>query len=420
MPERPPPHPTVEIRPITADELLAWQRHVARAFGNAPNDERVDRLLRPVIRYEDTLAAFDGDEIVATAHHEPAPVTLPGGRVLDCAGVTRVSVAPTHRRRGVLTAVMQHQLWQAYEAGNPLAALWASETPIYGRFGYGLATVHESYSVETHDAGFAWWSPDTGLEHRGSVRFMQDDLEVMRPLFEAYAASRPGGMPRLDYRWRAYMEDPPEERGGASPITRVVYTSEGGEQEGYAAYRLKSEWPDHLPRFTLTVLEFVALTPAASAALWRFLLSVDLVRVLEADDQPTDAVLPWLLSDFRRLKRRPSDGLYLRVLDPVRALEARTYAVADRLVLQLDDRFCPFADGRFALDAGPEGGHAQRTEADADLVLRPAALGSLLLGTERASVLGAAGLIEERTAGALARADEVFRSPVAPHCLNHF
>lgn len=418
MPDRPPPHPRVDIRPITPEELHAWQQHVARAFGRAPNDERVDRVLRPHMRYEDTLAAFDGDEMVATVHHEPAPITLPGGRVLPCAGVTRVSVATTHRRQGVLTAMMQHQLWQAYEQGNPLAALWASETPIYGRFGYGLATVHDSYSIDTRDAGFAWWTP----EGEGSVRFVpaSESVEVMRPIFEAYAATRPGGMPRLGYRWHAYTEDPPDERGGASPVNHVAYTAPDGTPEGYATYRLKPEWPEHIPAYRLTVPEIVALTPRASSALWRYLLTVDLVGIVEADDQPLDATLPWLLADVRRLKRRPSDGLYLRVLDPARALEARTYPVADRLVLQLEDRLCPWADGRFAVDAGPHGAHVTRTEADPDLVLHPAALGTLLLGTERASVLAAAGLMEERTAGALTRADEMFRSPVAPHCLNHF
>ncbi|MCK9485922.1 MAG: GNAT family N-acetyltransferase [Dehalococcoidia bacterium] len=418
MPDRPPPHPSVEIRPITAEELHAWQRHVARSFGRAPNDEHVDRLLRPHMRYEDSLAAFDGGEMVATAHHEPAPITLPGGRVLDCVGVTRVGVATTHRRQGVLSAMMQHQLWQAHEQSNPLAALWASETPIYGRFGYGLATVHDAYSIDTRDAGFAWWAPDT----EGSVRFLSatDAVEVMRPLFDVYATSRPGGMPRLPYRWHAYTEDSPDERGGASPMHYVAYTSPEGEREGYATYRLKSEWPDHIPAYRLTVDEMVALTPRASAALWRYLLSVDLVGVVEANDQPLDAALPWLLSDYRRLKRRPSDGLYLRILDPEVALTARTYPVADRLVLQLDDRLCPWADGRFALDAAPEGAHVARTDAVPDLLLRPAALGTLLLGTERASVLAAVGLIEERRPGALARADEMFRSTPAPHCLNHF
>ncbi len=418
MPDRPPPHPLVEIRPITSDELLDWQAHTARAFGRAPNHERVERFLRPNVRFEDTLAAFDGGEMVATAHHEPAPITLPGGAVMDCAGVTRVTVSPTHRRQGVLTTMMQHQLWQAHEAGNPLAALWASETPIYGRFGYGLASVHESYSIDTRDAAFAWWAPDT----RGSVRFLEAGTatEVLRPLFEAYAATRPGGMPRTDYRWRAFQEDPPDERGGASPLHYVAYASPDGEREGYAVYRLKSDWTEHIPAYRLTVAEMVALTTRASAALWRYLLTVDLVQTVEVDDQPVDAVLPWLLSDFRRLKRRPNDGLYLRVLDPQRALQARTYPAEGRLVLQLEDRFCPWAGGHVALEASPEGAHVAATDAAPDLVLRPAALGTLLLGTERASVLAAAGLIEERTDGALARADEVFRSPVAPHCLNHF
>ncbi len=408
----------IEIRPITADELIPWQRHIARAFGRAPDDARVERVLRPHIHYEDTLGAFDGDEIVGTAHHEPAPLTLPGGAVLPCAGVTRVSVASTHRRRGVLTEMMRTQLRQAYESGNPLAALWASESPIYGRFGYGLASIHETCSVDRRDAGFAWWAPDA----RGAVRFVstEDRHETLRPLFEAYAASRPGGSPRIGYRWDAYFEDAAEERGGASPLNAVLYESPTGEAEGYLLYRLKPDWPDNIPAYVLTADELVALTPTAYVELWRYLLSVDLVGTVEVHDQPVDAPIPWVVADFRRLKRRPADGLYLRVLDVPRALVARRYGAADRLALELDDAFCPWAAGRYVLDAGAEGAAVTRTEAEPDLVLRSAALGTLLLGAQRASVLAAVGLADERTPGALARADALFRVTAAPHCLNHF
>ncbi|MEX2031999.1 MAG: GNAT family N-acetyltransferase, partial [Dehalococcoidia bacterium] len=360
---------TIEIRPITPDELHAWQRHTARAFAATPNDERVDRLLRPTLRPEDTLAAFDGKEIVGTAHHEPAPITLPGGEVLACAGVTRVSVAPTHRRQGVLTRMMEQQLRQAYEAGNPLAALWASEASIYGRFGYGLATVHEEWTIDRREAAFAEWAPAP----QGRVRFLttEDAREVLPGIFEAYAVARPGGMPRMAYRWQNAFDDEPDERDGASPLTFVLYESPEGMPEGYAGYRMKGEWPDRLPAFKLQVQELVALGPAAEADLWRYLFSIDLVGEVSAHDQPVDAALPWMLADFRRIKRVPQDGLFLRVLDVPRALATRTYGTTDQIIIEIDDRVCEWASGRFALDGGPEGASVMRTDADPDLVLGP-------------------------------------------------
>lgn len=409
---------TIDIRPITSAELAAWQRHTARAFAATSNEERLERYLRPNVRLEDTLAAFDGDEIVGTAHHEPAPITLPGGAVLPCAGVTRVSVAPTHRRQGILARMMRHQLQQAYEAGNPLAALWASEAPIYGRFGYGLASVHEEWTIERDHGALAWWAP----EPAGRVRFLrlEEAREVIEPIFDAYASGRPGGMPRIGYRWEVLLADETSDREGASPLNLVLYESPAGEPTGYVAYRMKGEWPDRAPEFRLEVQELVALDAGAEAGLWRYLLSVDLVGVVSAHDLPVDATLPWLVSDFRRLKRVPQDGIYLRILDVPPALKARTYGAAGHLVLQVDDPTCEWAAGRYVLEADPERATVDRTDVEPDLVLLPAALATLLLGTIGASLLARAGLIEERTAGALQRADAMFASPIAPHALNHF
>ncbi|MEX2373226.1 MAG: GNAT family N-acetyltransferase, partial [Dehalococcoidia bacterium] len=368
--------------------------HTNRAFAGTPRDERVERVLRPNMVYGDALGAFDGDEIVGTAHHEEASITLPGGRSLDCPGVTRVSVSPTHRRQGVLTAVMRAQLALVHEQGAPLAALWASETPIYGRFGYGLATVHEAWKIDRDDTALASWAPPP----QGRVRFVEpeDAQATFRPLYDALAASRPGGMRRIDYRWEAYLEDPEHEREGASPLNLVVYESPEGVHEGYAWYRMKGAWPENVPHFTLNVGEFVALTPEAELGLWRYLFGIDLVGTIEAHDQPLDAALPWVLADFRRLARRPSDGLYVRVLDVPAAFEARTYAAADRLVLSVDDPTCEWVTGRYALETGPEGAAVTRTEEDADLAMHPAALATVLFGAQPASVLGRAGLIEER------------------------
>jgi len=408
----------IEIRPITDDELHQWALHTNRAFAGTPNPDRVDRLLRPNIRYEDTLAAFDGSELVATAHHEPTPLTLPGGQTLPCAGVTRVSVAPTHRRRGILRRVMETQLRQAYETGNPLAALWASETPIYGRFGYGLATIHEAWTIDRRDADFAWWAP----EQRGRVRFLQLDeaREALPAMFEEYASMRPGGMIRNNYRWAGIWENDEWGSTAEKPLNIVVYESESGEREGYAGYRMKGEWPDGVPTYKLNVQECVGLTPTAEVELWRYLLNVDLVSTVNIDDRPTDSALPWLMSDIRRLKRAPRDGIYLRVLDVPRALESRTYGAEGRLTFQVNDPTCEWVDGCYALEATSDGASVTRTDEAAELVMHPAALGSMLLGTQSATVQARAGLIEERVEGALQRADALFRTDVAPLCLYHF
>jgi predicted acetyltransferase len=168
------------------------------------------------------------------------------------------------------------------------------------------------------------------------------------------------------------------------------------------------------------VSEVVALTSDAEIGLWRYLLSVDLVGTVTVSEQPLDAALPWALADFRRIERRQRDGLHLRVLDIPRAFEARAYLGSDRLVFEVPDDFLPETGGRFVLDATPAGAQVTTTDEEPELVLRPAAVGSLLLATVPASLLGRSGLIEERAAGALARADELFRWTEPPRTLYHF
>lgn len=409
----------IEFRPIVESELLAFIGHMTRAFGGTSHDERTNEILRPAMRYQDTQAAFDGDELVGTLHHEPEPTTVLGGASLPTAGITRASVAPTHRRRGILTGLMTRLLAQAHEAGNVLATLYASETPIYGRFGFGLGTVHESWSLERREAAFASWAP--GPE--GSVRFIAQEEAgtVLPPIFDAYAAARPGNSPRLPFRWTYFLLDPPEDRHGASPLNTVVYTSADGVREGYAVYRLKGAWPENVPAYELAVQELIALSSAAERELWRYLIGVDLVRTLKVENQPTDATLPWLLADYRQLRRRPGDGLYVRVMDVPAAFGARTYVAEGRVVIDVpQDAACPWVTGRYAIEASRSGAHVSKTDATPDLTVHAAALGTLLLGTQPASILGRAGLIDESRPGALALADALFHSPIAPLTTNHF
>src|SRR5438876_8088934 len=125
-----------------------------RAFGaSLPTDEELT-VSSEITEFDRTLAFFDGAELVATAGIFSCEMTLPGG-TLPCGGVTRVAVVTTHRRRGLLTAMMRRQLDDMHERGEPLAALYASEAPIYGRFGYGLATYQAAMEIERSHGAFA-------------------------------------------------------------------------------------------------------------------------------------------------------------------------------------------------------------------------------------------------------------------------
>jgi predicted acetyltransferase len=386
-----------------------------RAFGDSlPTDEEL-ALSREITEFDRTLAFFDGPEIVATTGIFSYEMTVPGG-ALPCAGVTRVSVLSTHRRRGLLTAMMRRQLSDIHERGEPLAALYASEAPIYGRFGYGLATYQAAVEVGRPHAAFT-----TGLA--GSGRLVMVDVPTAIPalvrVWEEARRDQPG-MLTLDQRWiRNLLADLEITRHGASPQYRVLYETDA-KPSGFAIYRIKMDWDAVGPNGELRLEMLVAATAEAYAALWRHVLTVDLIARVSAEMRPVDEPLRFLLADSRQPKTRVEDGIWLRLVDVERALAGRRYGVEGRLVLRVRDAFCPWNEGHYELNGGPTNAVCERCESNPDLELSAADLGALYLGGNRFRTLADAGRVEERQPGAIARADAMFASQRAPWCPSHF
>jgi predicted acetyltransferase len=403
------------LRPVTHDELPAFARTDLIAFGERAEPARLE-LDWTSLELDRTLAAFDGDEIVGTGRLFSFELTMPGGRLLPAAAVSWIAVLPTHRRRGILTAIKSTQLDDAAERGEPLAMLYASEAGIYRRFGYGIATSSMSVSIERRYSAFLRPVP------AGRVRLVEEDdaRKLFPEIFDRARRVQPGAVQRVDAWWPDQFFWPdPDQKG-----TRFycVYESGDGTLDGYAAYRFDARW-ENGPKGTLHVTDLVTTTPAARAVLWRYLLDVDLVETIKAWVVPVDEPLRWLLADSRRMEvTRLGESLWVRVLDAPAALSARTYAAAGRLVFDVVDEFRPDggAAGRVALDGGPDGADAQRTGDAPDLVLEVAVLGGILLGGARPSTLARAGLVDERTPGALALADAMFAVEPLPFAMTDF
>jgi predicted acetyltransferase len=405
-----------ELRPVTRDELPAFTRTDLAAFGERPSDPARLELDWTSLELDRTLAAFDGDEIVGTGRNFSFELTMPGGRLLPGAAVSWVAVLPTHRRRGILTAIKRCLLDEAVDRDEALAMLYASEGGIYRRFGYGIATSSMSVSIERRYSTFLHPVPD------GRVRLVDEDAarKVFPEIFDRARRVQPGAVQRVDAWWPdQFFWREPDERG-----TRFycVYESPEGGIDGYAAYRFEARW-DNGPQGTLHVTDLVTVSPAARAVLWRFLLDVDLVETIAAPVVPIDEPLRWLLAETRRMRvTRLSESLWLRVLDAPAALTARTYGAPGRLVFDVVDRFRPDsgAAGRVRLEGGPDGAEARRTSDPPDLVLDVAELGGILLGGVRPSNLARAGIVDERTPGALAVADDMFAVEPLPFSMTDF
>ncbi len=397
------------VRPIEESEFDTFHAKMVRGFGGDLNPKDDPSFFREIIEFDRTVAAFDGDELVGTCGAYSFDVTVPGG-TLTMGGTTIITVQPTHRRRGVLTAMMTAHLDEVRRRGEPLAGLWASETGIYGRFGYGQAADLQEVKL---DAGTIEFSGDPPA---GEVRLVEPDeaRARMEAVYERIRPTRSGMLSRSEAWWTGrMMYDPEHRRRGSTSKRFAVYTGPAGV-EGYAVYRQKEKW-EAFPDGEVQVIELMAATPEAHEALWRYLTRIDLFPRIEYWNLPVDDELPWRVVEARRVRRYVWDALWIRLMDIPRALEGRSYRAEGRIVLGVRDPFMPDNDGRYLLDAGPGGAKCSRTSDDADLEFDVNALGALYLGGQSISTLARAGWVRGDPAS-LARAGALFAWDPQPWC----
>jgi predicted acetyltransferase len=405
-----------DLRAVTEEEWPAYVRAVETAFGTSPTEDDVTewRAQTDIAR---TLAAFEGDRIVGNAGAFSLELTVPGNTTIPMAGVTAVGVRSTHRRKGVLTAMMRSQLEDVRDRGEPMAGLYASESIIYGRFGYGIASSQMQVVIDTKRSGYRAPLPD------GRLDLIEADAaaKVLPEIFDRSRHLTPGDVTRSAAWWDQWFKDKEKDRGGASARFYVVHESEPGLADGYVAYRFKGDWPGGLPGATISIQDMAWTSDAAYTNLWRQLLDVDLVTRVDSWKRPVDEPLRWLLADPRRMQVKAlTDELWLRPVDVAACLTARAYRTDGRLVLEVVDDFLGSAAGRYRLDASPAGATCTPTDESADLTLGVAELGSLYLGGVMASTLARAGRIDEHAVGALTRADLLFSTDRAPYCRTMF
>jgi predicted acetyltransferase len=392
----------MEVRRARPEEFTSGIAPVSHYFGSAPTEENVRRFAR-VLRPERMHLAEEDGQVVGGASAFEFQFTVPGG-IVPCAGVTVVGVLPTHTRRGILTALMRAQLDDAHEQGEPVAALWASEETIYGRFGYGMAALSGEVEIQRVYGAFR-----RAPEHGGSFRLLsyEEALEAIPPIYARVAADTPGMFARPREWWEARaLHDSELRRDGAGELVRVVLERDG-EGLAYAIYRLRMDFEAGSSTGEVRVLEAMGISPGATAGIWRYLLDVDWMERVQAELLPVDHPLFLLLAQPRRMRFRVGDSLWLRLVDVGAAVAARS--LEGDVVLEVADAFCPWNAARYSLDGA-------KTMADPDLRLDVSDLATVYLGGFTFAQLQRAGLLEEATPGAVARADGAFRTDRAPWC----
>jgi predicted acetyltransferase len=408
---------SVEIRGPGPDDYAAAVDVLSTAFLERPDVPKVAEELRGTWPADRTWIAWDDGRPCGTFRSWGTRLTVPGGRTMPAAAVSAVTVLPTHRRRGILTRMAAAEHAAVVERGETFAILYASEYPIYGRFGYAPATRSATWTVRPRETSMAG-APS------GSVELAvpgPDVLPLLREVFEVARLRVAGEIWRRDVTWELDLGIRPDVFTGTPWKGFVaVRRAAGGSVDGYVRYKADPSW-EHGPKGTLTVLDLHALSAAAYADLWRFLLSVDLVTSVKAEGLALDEPLPWLLANARAASVDDvSDQLWVRLFDVPAALEARTYERTASLVIEVVDDEAFGGRRRLLLDVTPDGATCRPTDRSPDLTIPVAALGGAYLGGTRLRDLVLATGCDEHRAGALAEVDALLHTADEPWCSTGF
>ena len=404
------------IRVVTQDDMPDFVRAMNASMFEQLDPDTIGEEIGANWQLDRVWAAFDGKQLVGTFRSFDTDLTVPGCARLPGTALSSVSVRPDYRRRGILRGMVAAEHAAARERGEAVGLLYASEYPIYGRFGYGPGCVEATWSLDTTATAFLG-------EPSGSVEIVPADTasrDASIAVFEAWRARTPGEIRRIDYRWdyQFGVRVSNDERWNGFV---ALHRDGSGAVDGYVRYKVEQGWELRQPRSTLNVEDLHGVDRAAEGELWRFLAGVDWVSTVVANRRSPSDPLPWLLSNARAARvTEAGDGLWVRLLDVPRALEARTYERTGSLVLEVVDDDAAGGRTRFLLDASADGATCRSTDRSADLTIHVAALGAAYLGGSPLTFAVRGRGFDEHRPGALAEADALLRTIDEPWCSTFF
>jgi predicted acetyltransferase len=412
----------IQIRTIRDDELVDYLRTGGMGFLDRTDPVAYADEVRPIWDLARNHAAFDDGRMCGTFRSWASELTVPGASQLPASCIAGVAVVPTHRRRGVLRRLVAAEHAAARERGEAVALLYASEYPIYGRFGYGPATRQATFTLDTRQSAF-----HPAALAGGATDMVVPDAttrDTLVAIHETWRRRRHGELRRRPQVWDFDIGLRPSVWGTWKGFV-AIHRDATGAPDGYARFSVEERWQDRQPRNVIKLDELHALSDGASADLWQFLSHLDWVTSIVAPRRAPSDRLPWTLTNARAAVISESgDSLWVRLLDVPRALTARTYTGEGSLIIEVVDTDVDGAERtRIALDVGPDGASARLTRTAPDVTVAAAVLGAAYLGGTRlgdaAVALGPAGA-EEHRPNALATLEAWLRTPDEPWCSTFF
>ena len=409
----------VEVRAANAEEMEDF-----RFIANLALQEHGNPMRDPVtfLQPEWSTCVFEHGSLSTTFGAWPFSMRFNGERA-HVAGVTAVGTDPTKRRRGYLRFAMEHSLDEQYERGQSLAALYASQAGIYQRFGYAICSRRHRYEIDPLDLNFVHAPTPTGQLSIANAKDLPEDAVVVRDLYRKFMQPRNGLLHRGLNLWNAeVLSEPDDIQEG--PI-RVLLYEEDGEALGYMVYTSRED--RSLNAFSagqrdqrMTIREYGWLTPEAYVAMWQFAAGQDLVYRIHLNDAPSDDPILHFARDPRTLRVDVGDGILVRIVDLPRALMTRKYQVESELTFRVIDDLCDWNQGTWKLSTGPEGADIRQVDEAPQLTMDVFTMAHLATGALSATYAHRLGRIEAADKSALIRADHLFATEYAMHCMNHF
>ena len=400
----------VSITSVDKDRASDFYAAMGKSFGFDIEDPKRLEIYVEMMEWDRSRAAVDGDEIVGTAGAFSLDLTVPGS-TMPCGGTTVVSVLPTHRRQGILRSMIDSHLADVRDREEPIAGLWASDSAIYGRFGYGCAAYGTDVEITREHTQFHRLAPTPA-----PVRLLrlEEAKDALPPFYDRVRRDIPGFYARSEPWWRLRrFRDESDGRNGATAY-RYAVTETGGRVTGFVQYRFKDTWSDGHGTGEVRIRELVAEDPAGWAGLWRFALDHDLTAKILAPDRSTRDPLFEMLAGTRRAARKVGDSLWIRIMDVAKALEGRSYSATANVVVQFHDPL-DASTSIWRLDLTPDGSSVTPSTDEPDVVMDLEDLGACFLGEARFDALGRAGRLSGDR-GHLLALDHAFTWSPGPWC----
>ena len=389
----------IELRASTWDDFPLVK--VINARGENGYRSQVDfDAHRLVFTPDRSIMAFDGKDMVGNALSYEMDMYIPGG-ISKIAAVASVSVQATHRRKGINRSIMKYQLEDIHSRQEPLAVLQASESIIYGRYGYGMASVESNLEIEKTRSAYA-----VDQVSEGQPYFIEESeaREIFPQIYAKAIENRVGMVSRKENWWEFRFREPGLK--GGDPNSWFIKYQKNGINDGYLRYTIDDA--------ELNIIELIASSNEAYSSLWRLCLDMDLVDIIKAEHRPVDEELKWLLADPRRLVEHSCDRYWVRLVDVKKALSQRSYSVDGSLTLEVKDSFLPWNQEVVELISESGESSCATSTRNPDIVLSAGDLGAVYLGGINFSTLLAAGRIEEVTKGSVTKANLMFSTTRNP------